>query len=234
MVAALALLLATASPFVPEERIGDAVPDIPLVAQDGRPFSLARGAGRVQVVTFVYTRCGDERACPAASGKFAWLQRHLGAAPIRLVEITLDPAYDTPAVLRRYGRAFGEDPARWTLVTGRPDDVADLATRLGIATRRTAPLTIVHTEAAIVIAPDGTIAERVAGADWDPLDVLALARARAEQRIAPLTALRLWLAAAAATCGAASAGLSGAAMLGVLALTTALVAAVFVRALRAR
>jgi protein SCO1/2 len=223
-----------AAPFVPTEQVGDAVPGIPLVAQDGRPFSLVRGEGKVQIVTFAYTRCGDERACPAASGKFAWLQRHLGNTPIRLVEITIDPAYDTPAVLRAYGRAFGEDPARWTLATGAPVEVDELATRLGVVTSRSSPTVITHTETAIVLDADGRITNRIDGVNWDPLDVLALARSAAGDRLSPLAAARLWLTTAVASCGGGAAGLSGVTMLVILAVVSAIASVVVTRAWKAR
>lgn len=223
-----------AAPFVPTEQIGDALPDIPLVAQDGRPFSLLHSAGNVQIVTFVYTRCGDERACPAASGKFAWLQRHLGNAPIRLVEISIDPAFDTPTVLRAYGRAFGEDPARWTLATGAPAAVGALATRLGIVAVRSSATVITHTEAAIVLDEDGRIANRVDGANWDPIDVLALARSASGDRPSPFAAARLWLSTAVASCGNAAGGIPGATMLVVLAVVSAIVTVVVTRAWNAR
>ena len=71
------------------------------------------------VVSFVYTRCRDARMCPLVAAKFARMQRQLRGTPIRLVTVTLDPGYDTPRVLARYGAAYGADPARWLLVTGR-------------------------------------------------------------------------------------------------------------------
>jgi cytochrome oxidase Cu insertion factor (SCO1/SenC/PrrC family) len=43
---------------------GAVVPDLPLVDQDGAPMTLRSGAGRVRIVTFIYTRCPLPDFCP--------------------------------------------------------------------------------------------------------------------------------------------------------------------------
>src|SRR5205814_7307927 len=43
---------------------------------------------------------------------------------VRLVSITLDPARDTPEVLRHYMRLYDADPATWSFLTGPPAQVA--------------------------------------------------------------------------------------------------------------
>ena len=37
---------------------------------------------------------------------------------VRLVSITVDPAYDTPEVLTRYAQSFAAQPQRWLFLTG--------------------------------------------------------------------------------------------------------------------
>jgi cytochrome oxidase Cu insertion factor (SCO1/SenC/PrrC family) len=131
-------------PFVPVLREGDMVPATALVDEHGRPFSLQSSDGRTTIVSFIYTRCRDASMCPLVSAKFARMQRAIGTAPIRLLLLTLDPSYDTPAVLARYGAAYGADPRRWTFATGEPDAVENLAARLGINATRPVPGVVVH------------------------------------------------------------------------------------------
>ncbi len=88
--------------------------------------------GQDVVLAFVYTRCQDARMCPLISAEFGRLQRTIGTRPIHLVEVTLDPAYDRPAVLRRYATTFGADPKRWSLVVGDAEPTLDFAARFGI------------------------------------------------------------------------------------------------------
>ena len=189
-------------PFVPVLREGDAVPSAALFDQRGRPFSFASTNGRTTVVSFIYTRCRDAQMCPLVSAKFARMQRELHGTPVRLVTVTLDPAYDTPDVLRRYGAAYGADPAIWTFVTGPPAAIDDVAGRLGIVVERPRPGLVVHSEAAIVIDAGGRVARFIDGAAWLPDDVVGAARQVAAIPDNPLHRIRLWLASSAsALCG---------------------------------
>ena len=45
----------------------------------------------------------------------------------RLVTLTTDPDYDSPAVLKRYGERYGADFNRWTFLTGTKAQIAGLA-----------------------------------------------------------------------------------------------------------
>ena len=223
---------ATAPAFVPALREGDAVPALPLVDQSGRPFSFGDLRGNVVIVSFIYTRCGDARMCPLVSAKFARMQRAIGNEPIRLVALTLDPRFDTPAVLRRYGLTYGQDPARWTLATGTPAWVDELVTRFGIATQSAQPGVILHTEAAIILDRDQRVAKIVDGNAWSPAELLALARGVDGSRAAPLAAIVLWLSGAVALCGRGATAFSGAGVLGLLTIFLVAIGWTFVRAFR--
>lgn len=230
----MAMPTARPRPFVPVLREGDTVPSTALLDQRGRPFSFATTNGRTTIVSFIYTRCRDAQMCPLVAAKFARMQRELRGAPIRLVTVTLDPAYDTPAVLAHYGAAYGADPAIWTFVTGPAATIDDVAGRLGIVVDRPGPGVIVHNEAAIVVDPAGRIARFIDGAMWLPDDVLGAARQVAAIPDDPHHRLRLWLASSAsALCGGRGATpLSVGAGLSVLVGIVAVLAVAFARAFR--
>jgi cytochrome oxidase Cu insertion factor (SCO1/SenC/PrrC family) len=221
-------------PFVPVLREGDAVPSAALLDQRGRPFSFAAANGRTTIVSFIYTRCRDATMCPLVAAKFARMQRELRGTPIRLVTVTLDPAYDTPDVLARYGAAYGADPAVWTFVTGPAARIDDVAARLGILVERPRPGVIVHSEAAVIIDATGRIARFIDGAAWLPDDVLGAARQVAAIPDDPLHRVRLWLASSAsALCGGRGATpLSVGTGLTLLVAVTGVLAAMFARAFR--
>jgi hypothetical protein len=151
-----------------------------------------------------------------------------------LVTVTLDPAYDAPDVLARYGAAYGADAAVWTFVTGPAAAIDDVTGRLGIVVERPRPGLIVHTEAAIILDASGRVARFVDGAAWLPEDVLGAARQVAAIPDDPLHRLRLWLASSAsALCGGRGATpLSVGAGLTLLVAVTAVLTAVFARAFR--
>lgn len=88
-----------------------------LVDQLGRTVSLGQFKGRVVVLADFLTSCQDE--CPVSTGAFLAFERdlradHLGSK-VSIVEVTVDPARDTPARLVAYERYTGVD---WTLLTG--------------------------------------------------------------------------------------------------------------------
>jgi len=153
--------------------VGDVVPDTPFFDQRGRPFRMSQLRGNDVVLAFIYTRCQDPRMCPLVSAKFNALQRRRGARALHLVEVTLDPSYDRPPVLARYGTMFGADPARWTLAVGDAAPTLDFAARFGIVTFPDPNVGIIHSENTVEITPDGRIANMFADTTWQPDDILA-------------------------------------------------------------
>lgn len=219
-------------PFVPVLREGDAVPAYRLLDQRGRAFSFADSGGRATIVSFISTRCTD--TCPLVMAKFVRMQGVLRGVPVRLVTMTVDPAVDTPAVLARYGRAYGADPSRWLLVAGPAARIRDLTARFGVATQRARDGTLEHTEAAVVLDRRGRLTKIVDGSTWLPDDLAADGEQAAGASGSPLRAVRTWLAgSASALCGGRGATpLSVGSGLIILAVLLAAVAAAFRRAFR--
>ena len=122
-VAALAVALASARP-ADAGMLRDAR-DVPLIDQNGAPFTL-RDLRRPTAVIFVATRCGD--ACPIAEALFARLSDKLvrGHVDARLLTVTLDPDNDPPIVMGNRARAFRADASRWRWASGKPSDVRRL------------------------------------------------------------------------------------------------------------
>jgi cytochrome oxidase Cu insertion factor (SCO1/SenC/PrrC family) len=93
------------------------VPDFALIERSGQSVTRADLLGKVWIASIIFTRCVEE--CPLVSNHMARLQATFAAAPdVRLVSITVDPAYDTPEVLTRYAQSFAAQPQRWLFLTG--------------------------------------------------------------------------------------------------------------------
>jgi protein SCO1/2 len=91
------------------------------------PFGTAQLAGQPYVVSFFFTRCST--MCPPLMQAAKALRDALdaqGLQAVRLVSISVDPKSDTPGVLKDYARRQDLDLARWSLVTGPPEDVSRL------------------------------------------------------------------------------------------------------------
>jgi len=94
-----------------------AVPDFALIERSGQSVTRADLLGKVWIASVIFTRCVEE--CPLVSNHMARLQATFAAEPdVRLVSITVDPAYDTPEVLTRYAQSFAAQPQRWLFLTG--------------------------------------------------------------------------------------------------------------------
>ena len=174
-----ARVMPTTGPSEPE--IGAIAPDVALVNQDGKQINLRQYRGRPLVVTFVYTRCPLPDYCTLMSRNFAEINRELNKLPeprdrARLLSITLDPAYDTPQVLRSYGAAHtenyqGEKFDVWEFATGKPEEIERAANFFGLGYARDGEQ-INHSLRTAVIAPDGKLYKLYRGNEWKPAEVL--------------------------------------------------------------
>ena len=205
-------LTSDASPLrrVTPLHVGDMVPDTAFVDQQGRVFRFADLRGSDVVLAFIYTRCQDARMCPLISAKFRQLQDARAGRALHLVELTLDPTYDRPDVLRRYGRTFGADPRTWTLLTGDAEPVLNFAARFGITAFPDPDIGLIHAENTVLIGPDGRIVSEIGETAWLPREIIARIDALHGRSTNPIDRLNLWLSSAAvAVCGNSVAGFSG-------------------------
>ena len=178
----------TVSSLPPHELLpGEPVPDIALTNQDGKALHLADFRGKAILVTFVYTRCPYPTFCPLTSSKFAAVQNELAKTPgdyakTHLITISLDPQYDTPPVLRKYGLAYlGNDPTgfeHWEFVSTSPDDLRKLATAFGLEYFEQDKL-ISHSMKTVLLATDGTVSHSWSDNQWTNSDVVAALRQQA-------------------------------------------------------
>ena len=115
------------------------VPDFELTDHTASPFGSARLDSGLWVANFIFTRCAA--TCPLQTATMAQLQERLKAKnllqEITLVSFSVDPGFDSPEVLRRYGEEYGADPDRWRFLTGSREEIWDLSKagfKLGSAT----------------------------------------------------------------------------------------------------
>lgn len=170
---------------------GDTLPDYRFEQQDGRTVRFADFRGKVLLLSFIYTRCPDEQICPAISGKFAYLQHHLDAARFHLMTLTLDPRFDSPAILATYARRYAANPARWSLATGEPSQVKDVLDSFGLAPLETTPGRIIHGDTLVMLGADGKVADLIPTSGWEPDDVIATAENIAGSSSNPLRRFEL-------------------------------------------
>lgn len=93
------------------------LPEFELTDQTGAAFGSAQLDGKVWVASFIFTSCRTE--CPAIGKANQRVQQALGDLPgANLVSFSVDPEFDTPEALTKWGQSYGADPERWKLLTG--------------------------------------------------------------------------------------------------------------------
>jgi protein SCO1/2 len=170
--------------WVPADR-GTPVPDIPLIDQDGQAMRLDRYRGHPLLMAFSYTRCPLPDYCPLTMANFAKIEKQTAADPalkgLRLLTVTIDPAHDTPEVLRPYGLKYATGDgarqpfARWNLATGRPEDVKKLAGFFGLDYFQEAR-SITHSLRTAIVDPAGRVYKVFEGNEWQVDEVMAALR----------------------------------------------------------
>jgi protein SCO1/2 len=122
----LAFLLAQLKSFGRPLPVIGQVTDFSLTNQFGRAVSLADLRGHVWVGDIIFTRCSGP--CVAMTKRMKELQQGLPvASKARLITLTTDPDFDSPAVLKAYSERFSADPNRWWFLTGTKPQIARLA-----------------------------------------------------------------------------------------------------------
>ena len=95
------------------------LPAIPMVRQDGTATNLNNelDGSKPAILAFIYTSCTT--VCPVTSQILARTQDLLGKDldKTRIVSVSIDPEYDTPARLLAYSKKFGAKP-QWQHYTG--------------------------------------------------------------------------------------------------------------------
>jgi protein SCO1/2 len=157
---------------------GDAVPDHALIDETGKPFPISSLRGHRVALTFIYTRCPIPDFCPLMDKHFTAVQDAIKKTPdladVQLLSVTLDPQFDTPAVLTAHAKALGADPARWHFATGNADDVLGFAKRFGvIAEPGDASNQLVHNLRTAVIDTEGRLVKAYTGNMWLPAELVA-------------------------------------------------------------
>jgi len=162
----------------PVLRPGEMVPDAAFVDQDGRKRAFDSFRGSTVVLTFIYTRCPLPTFCPMMDRHFVSIQERMHDDPllknVHLVTVSFDPAYDTPAVMKKHARELNADLNRWTFLTGEPAAIEKFGATFGVFVARASndPRDITHNLRTAVIGPDGKLIKVYTGNEWTPEDIL--------------------------------------------------------------
>ena len=99
-----------------------------LINQNYDYYSLQTGNPDVVVVAFIFTTCPD--VCPVITSNLVQAEKQLDDVDYQFISITVDPATDSPAVLREYMEDYG---ATWPHLTAELEDLEMVWKDFGIS-----------------------------------------------------------------------------------------------------
>lgn len=157
-----------------DANMSETMVDFEFKTQDETSLNLENLKDDWWVANFMYTNC--RAVCPKTTANLANVQEELKIDDLhpRIVSFSVDPAHDTPDVLREYADNFGADLESWSFLTGYEfETIQDIAQETfkfhlseGALDQRA------HGYNFYLINPDGEIIKEYDGLRPDDLEVL--------------------------------------------------------------
>lgn len=147
------------------------IQDFQLVDQDSSIVTNETFDGQVYVADFFFTSCPT--ICPKMKAQMLRVYEKFESNPeVAILSHTIDPTYDTVALLKDYSQRLGVSSDKWKFVTGDQDYIYDLAegSYMSIADEDSeAPGGYIHSGAFLLVDKerhirgvyDGTVPEQV-------------------------------------------------------------------------
>jgi len=99
-----------------------------VIDSNGRPTSLHKlmgketDSGKVVLLSFIYSTCSDVNGCPLATAVLHKIKTRLAKEPdvtgkLRLLTLSFNPAYDTPARMQAFGESLQGQGMDWYFLT---------------------------------------------------------------------------------------------------------------------
>jgi len=105
-----------------------AAPKFELTNQDGKKVSNETYKGKVYVLEFFFTTCPS--ICPKMNLSMLEIEKTFFGNPnFGIVSITIDPAHDTPQVLKDHAKLLGVKSSTWNFLTGDKATIMDLSNK---------------------------------------------------------------------------------------------------------
>jgi protein SCO1 len=108
-------------------------PNLVLLTQDNKPVHFYDDLlkGKIVVINFIFTTCNG--ICPPMTANLARVQSYLGdhvGREVNFISISVDPATDTPAEMKKYAASFNAKPG-WYFLTGSTENIDKVLRKLG-------------------------------------------------------------------------------------------------------
>lgn len=142
--------------------VNKVAPDFNFINQDSVMVSQKDYKNKVYVVEFHFTRCPG--ICKTLNRNMKKLYDKFASDPnFKLLSYTVDPTYDTPAVLKEFANKMGVSGNQWNFVTGEKKDIYSLAYKgylVSVMEDKSAEGGFLHTEYFLLVDKKGRIISR--------------------------------------------------------------------------
>jgi protein SCO1 len=130
----VASLIAAASATAQSPWGKDYFPNVTLTTETGKKVKFYDDVlhGKVVVVNFIFTKCGD--VCPLDTAQLKRVSEILGnkmGKSVFFYSVSVDPANDTPAALAEFKKKYDIGKG-WTFLTGKLEDVNLIQSKFGL------------------------------------------------------------------------------------------------------
>lgn len=136
--------------------------------QNKSTLQLGKFKGKKVVLAMFFASC--TYACPIILNDMQKIEKSLAKnklAETQFVFLSIDPERDTPEKLLQYAEGKNLDLHRWTLLTGKNDDILELAALLGFKFRKDANGDFSHTNMITLLNEKGEITFQLIGLNQD-------------------------------------------------------------------
>ena len=164
-----------------------AIAPFQFVDQDSSQITNSTFSGKIYVADFFFTSC--RTICPIMKTQMVRVYEATKDMPdVLLLSHTIDPEYDTVALLHDYADRLGVDSKRWHFVTGLKDSIYKIAQTSYFATAmedKTDPQGFIHSGAFLLIDKKGRIRGKYDGTKEEDVNRLLvdIGRLRKENEI---------------------------------------------------
>lgn len=147
------------------------IPPFEFTNQNGEAINNKTLEGQIYVAGFFFTTCPD--ICTDLTRQLLRVQEALGVRKdVKILYHTVNPRYDSVAVLKAYARSRGIDATMWFLLTGAQSKIFDLANCGYFVAAEERPQEFVHTDKFILVDRVGHIRGFYTGTDKAEVDRL--------------------------------------------------------------
>lgn len=170
------------------------ISDFKLTDQAGNRVGLPAAGKKIVVVNFFYTRCNT--VCRKMNTSLERVVSAFSDNPkMQFYSISVDPEYDSSAILKEYASSYHASPSKWHFLTGSKSEIFKLAKQdfLLNAFSQSADSNIVHSSMLVLIDPEkrirgfyDSVRKEEVEKLMDEIKVLITEDLRAESSLKPL------------------------------------------------